>query len=674
MPQPSRTPTSSQVSQQRPQTQARSPPTSSLPSSDTGTSTVPSIEVLSSQLPKSQASTAPQEGHRDIRDILRPVVELPSTGLTSVLGVPGRKLPPSRSPDLKAFVEQFKKRQIHWEHLKNEALRICNEEMKMINVVSIVTGRVKAPESLSKKLQKRSAKGLYPNENALLDDQIDFVGLRIAYYFPEQKKQVVDSLKKVFRFDSLRIFERDWKPTEPQAYQKMFGEYTADHIWVRLNEKDQHLVHKDVCDQRFEIQLRSVIMDAWAGISHDLEYKALSGGLSGSEQKLIDAVKGQVEVGEMILNQLHAVHLERVRFDSEPMKSWQMVVEVLVEMIPNLTHHVPLGSASILFELLKKLDFNTPHKFRNLLKENGINTDISSDGHMAWQKSIDPIPQSVSLYIVTSVIALYVPNSGQLRDKMFISAELNWRKSESYSTKTTYVGYTIRQAFSWLKMTLLPLPDKSTSPLVAFEYSYGPLHLTAAQVKRCGTLWTAYIWTRIYAKKGPNESFSSFPGKVIAPQTDYTTGIDLVVQLSVFGLLPEPYPESTSLLRRVDIITGERSDKPGPKDDIVFAAHACAVDSAAWSLGRLQFQQVLESQGDFGPPSAMFWRLLQMIEWLLILHQVHLLGVLIACNFNLTAEPELASSIFNLAQQENNEEAKAFIRDQVNQTKGNLGR
>ena len=72
-----------------------------------------------------------------------------------------------------------------WEHLKDYALIIINDGLKNLNIMAFVSGRVKSYESLEKKLRKRNLQKPYQNYEDIMDDQLDFIGLRICLYFPD---------------------------------------------------------------------------------------------------------------------------------------------------------------------------------------------------------------------------------------------------------------------------------------------------------------------------------------------------------------------------------------------------------------------------------------------------------------------------------------------------------
>ncbi|VTO89479.1 unnamed protein product [Fusarium graminearum] len=311
------------------------------------------------------------------------------------------------------FITKFQHERDQWELLKDRAIEICNSTLRDINTIGIVTGRVKTAESLRKKLNTRNASKRYLDEDSVLKDQLDFVGLRIALYFPSQKQHVFTQLQEVFRYEALRPFDRDWKPREPGIYQNIFGQYVADHLWVSLRTEDQGLAGPHA-KQPFEIQLRSVLMDAWAGISHDLQYKALSGHLTGTELKLLDALKGHVEVGELMLEQLYQVHRKRIETEKEPIPSVQDLRYIILDSIPGVqASEVNLGDLNALFLVLQAFQCANPHTVRVLLHEyTKANLRLQLD---VFEQTFDPLPATISFFLLEKLLSHVKDHSQSFR-------------------------------------------------------------------------------------------------------------------------------------------------------------------------------------------------------------------------------------------------------------------
>lgn len=119
-------------------------------------------------------------------------------------------------------------------------------------------GRIKSAESMMAKLSK---KGLPVTAESALTKVYDAVGIRIVCQFVDDVYQMVDILKR--QEDIEIIKEKDYI-----ANPKDNG-YRSYHLIVSIP------VHLPDCTRKLyaEIQLRTIAMDCWAALEHELRYK-----------------------------------------------------------------------------------------------------------------------------------------------------------------------------------------------------------------------------------------------------------------------------------------------------------------------------------------------------------------------------------------------------------------
>lgn len=119
-------------------------------------------------------------------------------------------------------------------------------------------GRIKSPESMIAKLEK---KGLPVTAESALSSVYDAVGIRIVCQFVDDVYKMVDILKR--QEDIEIIKEKDYI-----ANPKDNG-YRSYHLIVSIP------VHLPDCTRNLyaEIQLRTIAMDCWAALEHELRYK-----------------------------------------------------------------------------------------------------------------------------------------------------------------------------------------------------------------------------------------------------------------------------------------------------------------------------------------------------------------------------------------------------------------
>lgn len=94
----------------------------------------------------------------------------------------------------------------------------------------------------------------------------DLLGLRIICYYPSDLKKIQDLIRFEFNVNEI-VNNNDSKDPE------RFG-YVSTHFIIQI--KDQWLSHplyRDLRGFKAEIQIRTILMHAWADISHQLVYK-----------------------------------------------------------------------------------------------------------------------------------------------------------------------------------------------------------------------------------------------------------------------------------------------------------------------------------------------------------------------------------------------------------------
>ncbi|MBO6060941.1 MAG: RelA/SpoT domain protein, partial [Clostridia bacterium] len=126
--------------------------------------------------------------------------------------------------------------------------------------------RIKSPESMLKKLE---ARGLPVSLKSALENAYDAVGIRLVCSFASDVFAAVESLEN--RPDIEVIEKKDYL-TNPKP-----NGYRSIHLLVSLPETGQHA----------EIQVRTIAMDFWATLEHQMKYKksAANNALIQSELK-----------------------------------------------------------------------------------------------------------------------------------------------------------------------------------------------------------------------------------------------------------------------------------------------------------------------------------------------------------------------------------------------------
>ena len=123
-------------------------------------------------------------------------------------------------------------------------------------------GRVKGEESMTQKCEK---KGLPLTPESALIENRDAIGLRIVCNFIDDIYTCIDLLKKQGNFNIIK--EKDYitdaKPNGYRSYH-LIMEVVTPFEDVHGNKPGTYYV---------EIQLRTIAMDTWASLEHEMKYK-----------------------------------------------------------------------------------------------------------------------------------------------------------------------------------------------------------------------------------------------------------------------------------------------------------------------------------------------------------------------------------------------------------------
>lgn len=154
-------------------------------------------------------------------------------------------------------------------HLYSIAMRSVEEKVNSINkdyfeiyeknMINHVVCRLKTPESIVRKMVRKGYDLTYKN---LVENINDIAGVRIVCPFKTNVFEVVDIIRE---FEGCRIIKEKDYITNP----KKTG-YSSYHIILEVPVKldDVELYTK------VEIQVRTMAMDFWATLEHEIKYKS----------------------------------------------------------------------------------------------------------------------------------------------------------------------------------------------------------------------------------------------------------------------------------------------------------------------------------------------------------------------------------------------------------------
>lgn len=161
-------------------------------------------------------------------------------------------------PDRRELEARYQKETLHCERILELFRQQVVQLFKGTSLRPTVKARVKTFESYYHKLQSRSLAGGPQSPEAAIQDVL---GLRIVCPFLEDLAVAEAILQK-----NLEVLEKESKGDE-RTFRE-FG-YQSTHLLVRIPSSIP-VEGRPVC----EIQIRTILQDAWAEVEHELVYKA----------------------------------------------------------------------------------------------------------------------------------------------------------------------------------------------------------------------------------------------------------------------------------------------------------------------------------------------------------------------------------------------------------------
>ena len=169
-----------------------------------------------------------------------------------------------QDPLLREQYEEFTKLMAYYRCAMMEIetkFNVLNQEFSLRldrNPISSIRSRMKTPASIREKLTRRSIPVTVENIEACLND---VAGVRVVCAFPEDVRTLAKALLKQ---DDVELIEKKDYILNPKP-----NGYRSLHLIVTVPIYLAHEKRK----MRVEIQLRTIAMDFWASLEHQLRYK-----------------------------------------------------------------------------------------------------------------------------------------------------------------------------------------------------------------------------------------------------------------------------------------------------------------------------------------------------------------------------------------------------------------
>ena len=136
--------------------------------------------------------------------------------------------------------------------------------------VEYVTGRIKDYEECLSKFERKYLPAIPSSRNdyRIIDFLSDFVGIRVVCPYLKDVRIIRKELNKYFKEVSITD-----KTVQIESTDDKFG-YKSLHLDLKLNgkyaQKNEYARYANI---QFELQIRTIIQDAWSVLDHKIKYK-----------------------------------------------------------------------------------------------------------------------------------------------------------------------------------------------------------------------------------------------------------------------------------------------------------------------------------------------------------------------------------------------------------------
>ena len=234
----------------------------------------------------------------------------------------------------------------------------CNAQIK---------GRIKSFDALYRKLLQKSQKDSIEHPFEFITD---IVGMRIVVPFLEDLTSVEKMLREHFDVADTKYKSRELSIRE-------FG-YDSIHLIIRLPEEISGKL-KNTASMKIEIQLRTILQDAWAEVEHELIYKTSIDKVEDTIRRKMIAVNATLSLGDTIFQEIRDYQRKRYKDIQERHKKLMDKVSTIpekMEKMKDLSHSVsiesiapPSGEPNKKAVPMNVSDVSNKHQLNDLLVE-----------------------------------------------------------------------------------------------------------------------------------------------------------------------------------------------------------------------------------------------------------------------------------------------------------------
>ena len=252
-------------------------------------------------------------------------------------------------------IRKFSELRPDYEQLSSEVAFILDKRLKEESIpISLVTHRAKDLESLLEKIKRKGYRDpLKQNE--------DFAGVRVVHLFRDDFARITELIERDFK-----VIRRETKadPAKPRE----FG-YDANHLVVRLSGNLRGPRYDHLRPLKCEIQVRTVVQDAWAVVEHYLNYKDHR---SPESQRVLSGLAATFELADKQFQDVRDSVIFGEWRDHKVLLTKELSIDTLRNFLAWRFGSIPIARndclVSIAFDLLTQNSYRTVRDLNQLIE------------------------------------------------------------------------------------------------------------------------------------------------------------------------------------------------------------------------------------------------------------------------------------------------------------------
>lgn len=207
------------------------------------------------------------------------------------------------------FTKYYDSNRSLFEEAKNAYICAINSLIKHSDIGDVmkIEGRIKDKKECIKKFQRKYQGKLESDEQTyeIKDYLSDLIGIRVVCLYEDQISVVSRVLKENFK-----IIDVTDKITAIESTEDLFG-YKGLHMDLAFNKEMLSLPkYQEFADLSFEVQIRSLIQDAWSVLDHKIKYKK---SIPNDLKRRINALSALFELADREFKEIRKATMELLR-------------------------------------------------------------------------------------------------------------------------------------------------------------------------------------------------------------------------------------------------------------------------------------------------------------------------------------------------------------------------